>query len=114
MIGAIGSIMAKSESEPFQTAIMELVHSLAVGAEAVHCALLVGLIERYVDHFAERWQDDKRNRAPWKTVWRDFARGWTLKKLAALSAMSAEHLRQRLLVAADCAHSRDGYIKERA
>lgn len=62
---------------------------------AASSALWVDLIERYVDRFAEPWQDEKRLRVLWTKVPSDLGHAWTLKKLASLAALSTEHLRRR-------------------
>ena len=99
MIGVMGPVMSNVHPEPIHHAIMGLVHEMEGGGDAANCALWVDLIERYVDRFAEPWQHEKRLRALWKSVQLDLAREWTLKDLAALVAMSTEHLRRR------CRHS---------
>ncbi len=94
-LGVLSPVITAFDGEPIRHAIMGLSHEMQGAGNAANCALWVDLIERYVDRFAEPWQDERRLRLLWMKVQSDLAHAWTLKKLASLAALSTEHLRRR-------------------
>lgn len=94
-LGVLSPVIRAFDGEPVRHAIMGLVQEMQGAGDAANCVLWVDLIERYVDRFAEPWQDEKRLISLWAKVQADLAHAWTLKKLAGLAALSTEHLRRR-------------------